>query len=130
MVNFFVNTQKLKVGECIEVLGKHSWGGACGLHGFIWFRACVCLSVLYLALLTNLPLAEIGLATATGALIALPLGVMGGWICDRFSSKFGMVMNNVLAAAGFCIYLIADNFAFVLSAVLLVSIGGRIYWAA
>lgn len=88
------------------------------------------LSVLYFALLTNLPLAEIGLATATGALIALPLGVMGGWICDRFSSKFGMVMNNVLAAAGFCIYLIADNFALVLSAVLLVSIGDRIYWAA
>jgi MFS family permease len=88
------------------------------------------MTVLYFSLLTDLPLADIGFAVAAAGIAALPLGVLGGWLCDRFSSRAAMVLNNGLAALGYILYLAADNFALVFTAFLLVAIGDRIYWAA
>lgn len=88
------------------------------------------LGVLFFVLTTDIPLTQIGFSVAAGGLVALPIGIVGGWIIDSKGSRFGMVANNLLAAAGFSLFLFAQTPLLIFFASSLISIGDRIYWAA
>ncbi len=88
------------------------------------------LSVLFFTLTTDVGLAEIGLVASAASLVALPFGLLGGTIVDRLGSRFAMVSNNLLSAAGFVLYLMVNDILTMFFALLLVGLGDRIYWSA
>lgn len=88
------------------------------------------LGVLFFVITTDIPLATIGFAVAAGGVLSLPIGITGGWVIDAQGSKFGMVLNNILAALGFILFLFAKEPYLIFLASLLIAVGDRIYWAA
>lgn len=59
------------------------------------------LSLLYFTLQTDVPLAQIGFAASAASIIAIPIGLAGGWLLDKFGSRSALITNNLLAAVGY-----------------------------
>lgn len=88
------------------------------------------LSIVYFTLTTDVPLALIGVLSTVGSLIALPIGLVGGALTDRFGAKASMILNNLLSAAGFTLYLVAHDPATVFAAIFLANASERLYWTS
>lgn len=88
------------------------------------------LSIVYFTLTTDVPLALIGVLSTVGSLIALPIGLVGGVLTDRFGAKASMILNNLLSAAGFTLYLVAHDPATVFAAIFLANASERLYWTS
>ncbi|WP_151770801.1 MFS transporter [Streptomyces abyssomicinicus] len=87
------------------------------------------ISLLYFTLTTDIAVAELGVALTAATLLSLPAGLAGGAMTDRFGPKLAMVTNNLVSAAGYVLYLLADGLATAFLAMLLVAIADRMYWA-
>lgn len=88
------------------------------------------LTIVYFTLTTDLSLATIGLLSTAASLAALPVGLLGGVVTDRFGAKASMIANNLLSAAGFALYLVADDPVVVFAAVFLATASERLYWTS
>lgn len=87
------------------------------------------MAIVYFAIITDVPVAAIGLVSAAAGLASLPLGIFGGWLCDRFGSRTALIINNLLGVIGYTRFLFAHSAATIFIALLLVSVGDRVYWA-
>ncbi|MDF5755503.1 MFS transporter [Spongiactinospora sp. TRM90649] len=88
------------------------------------------LSFLYLLRQTDLSAGTVGLAVTAGTLLALPFGPVGGMLADRFGSRWPLAGGNVIVAAGYSLFLIADTFPAVLLTAFLIMLADRLYWAS
>lgn len=88
------------------------------------------LTVVYFTLTTDLSLGTVGLLSTAASLAALPIGLLGGVLTDRFGAKWSMITNNLLSAAGFALYLVADDPVLVFAAVFLANASERLYWTS
>ncbi|WIB16464.1 MFS transporter [Curtobacterium sp. MCPF17_050] len=88
------------------------------------------LTIVYFTLTTDVPLAAIGVLSTVGSLIALPIGLIGGALTDRFGAKASMILNNLMSAAGFALYLIAHDPVMIFAAIFLVNASERLYWTS
>ncbi|OIH94257.1 MULTISPECIES: MFS transporter [unclassified Curtobacterium] len=88
------------------------------------------LTIVYFTLTTDLSLGVIGALSTVASLLALPVGLLGGVLTDRFGARASMVTNNLLSAAGFALYLVAHEPVTVLAAVFLATASERLYWTA
>lgn len=86
------------------------------------------MAIVYFAIITDVPIATIGFVSAAAGLASLPLGVFGGWLCDRFGSRTALIINNLLGVIGYTLFLFAHSAVTIFFALLLVSIGDRVYW--
>ncbi len=88
------------------------------------------LTIVYFTLTTDVPLAVIGALSTAASLVALPIGLLGGVLTDRFGAKTSMITNNLMSAAGFALYLVAHDPVTVFAAVFLANASERLYWTA
>ncbi|WP_426624812.1 MFS transporter [Leifsonia sp. McL0607] len=88
------------------------------------------LSIVYFTLTTNVPLGVIGALATAAALAALPIGFLGGFLTDWFGARSSMVLNNLLSAAGYGLYLIAHEPIGIFVAILFANASERLYWSA
>ncbi|WP_185022802.1 MFS transporter [Curtobacterium sp. PhB115] len=88
------------------------------------------LTIVYFTLTTDVPLAVIGLLSTVASLAALPIGLLGGVLTDRFGAKASMILNNLMSAAGFALYLIAHDPVVVFAAIFLANASERLYWTS
>ncbi len=88
------------------------------------------LTIVYFTLTTDLPLAVIGLLSTAASLVALPIGLLGGVVTDRLGAKVSMIVNNLMSAAGFAVYLIAHDPVLVFVAIFLANASERLYWTS
>ncbi len=88
------------------------------------------LTIVYFTLTTDLSLGTVGLLSTTASLAALPIGLLGGVLTDRFGAKWSMITNNLLSAAGFALYLVAHDPVLVFAAVFLANASERLYWTS
>jgi MFS family permease len=84
----------------------------------------------YFTVTTDVPLAVIGVLSTVAGLIALPIGLVGGVLTDRFGAKASMILNNLLSAAGFTLYLFAHDPVMVFAAIFLANASERLYWTS
>ncbi len=87
------------------------------------------ISLLFFTLTTEISVAELGAALTAATVLSLPAGLAGGALTDRFGAKLAMVSNNLVSAAGYALYLLADDLLVVFLAMLLVAVADRMYWA-
>lgn len=88
------------------------------------------LTIVYFTLTTDLSLAVIGLLSTVASLLALPVGLLGGVLTDRFGARASMITNNLLSAAGFALYLVAHDPIVVFAAIFLANASERLYWTS
>ena len=74
--------------------------------------------------------AQIGLSQAIFTIVMLLLNVPTGWLADRFSRKLSNFAGDALAATGLVYYSMAQGFADVLAAELILGIGGALSMGA
>ena len=66
---------------------------------------------------------QIGLSQALFTVALLLCNVPTGWLADRFSRKLSNAFGDIVAALGFLLYALAQNFAHVVGAEILIGIG-------
>jgi MFS family permease len=88
------------------------------------------LMLVYLRLTTPYPLARIGLLLTAGTALGLVLGPLSGGLVDRFSARRGLVLNNLLSAAGYGLLFAVRSPAQLFAAVLLMALSERLYWSS
>ncbi|WAC50400.1 MFS transporter [Frigoribacterium sp. SL97] len=113
-----------------DELGKNKKVSAAVLVDTLGSGLVSAISLLYFTLTTDVPIAQLGVLLTIASLCALPFGLLGGIITDRFGSKAAMVSNNVAAGVSFLIYLVANDPFTIFLAMLLSAIGNSVYWAS
>ncbi|WP_318216866.1 MFS transporter [Streptomyces sp. SCL15-6] len=88
------------------------------------------LGLLYFTDVRGLPLAQVGVATTVGQAIALPVTFLAGRLMDRVGPKPVVVWANVVAAAGFALFLVAAELWHVAGVYVLVQAGINMYFTA
>ncbi|WIB65786.1 MFS transporter [Curtobacterium sp. MCBD17_040] len=88
------------------------------------------LTIVYFTITTHVPLAVIGVLSTVASLVALPIGLVGGSLTDRFGAKASMILNNLLSAAGFALYLFAHDPVMIFAAIFLANASERLYWTS
>ncbi|MEU9591732.1 MFS transporter [Streptomyces sp. NPDC048193] len=88
------------------------------------------LGLLYFTDVRGLPLAQVGVATTVGQAIALPVTFLAGRLMDRAGPKPVVVWANVVAAAGFALFLVAAELWHVAGVYVLVQAGINMYFTA
>ncbi|WP_275947017.1 MFS transporter [Streptomyces sp. T21Q-yed] len=88
------------------------------------------LGLLYFTTLRDLPLAAVGAAVTVGQLTALPVVFVAGRFMDRRGPKHLTVTANVVSAAGFLSFLLAERPWQIAGAYLLVQSGINAYYTA
>ncbi|MER7716306.1 MFS transporter [Streptomyces flaveolus] len=88
------------------------------------------LGLLYFTDVRGLPLAQVGVATTVGQAIALPVTFLAGRLMDRVGPKPVVVWANVVAAAGFALFLVAAEPWHVAGVYVLVQAGINMYFTA
>ncbi|MFJ4185174.1 MFS transporter [Kitasatospora sp. NPDC089509] len=129
-----------------RTVGASRWRGVLGIpeisaRGHRWLVVAVFvdtlgvgmvvpLSFLYFTLSTNLSLAGVGAALSAAILLSLPTGFVAGTLVDRYGSKPLLIINNVVAAVGYLLYVFATDWFGVFSSMFVVMVADRMYWAA
>ena len=88
------------------------------------------LSLVYFTLTSGLSLPQIGLIAAIATVAALPAGLIGGAITDRFGAKASMVTNNLISALGYTLFLFVHDPVGIFVAIFLTASSERLYWAS
>ncbi len=88
------------------------------------------LTIVYFTITTDVSLAVIGVLSTVASLVALPIGLVGGVLTDRFGARASMVLNNLLSAAGFTLYLSAHDPVVIFAAIFLANASERLYWTS
>ena len=114
----------------LSTLGEHRFVTFAVLTDTIGAGLTLPLSIVYFTLTTDVPLALIGALSTIAALVALPIGLIGGALTDRFGAKVSMILNNLMSAAGFVLYLIAHDPVMIFAAIFLANASERLYWTS
>lgn len=85
-------------------------------------------SLLFFQQTTGLPMQQVGLGLTVAFVATLLASPAIGAAIDRFGAKRMLIAGNLLAAAGFAGYLIADDLPQLIAAATLASLGNRIYY--
>ncbi|WP_441249455.1 MFS transporter [Kitasatospora sp. McL0602] len=88
------------------------------------------LAFYFFTVTTGLPVAGVGLTISAATLGALALGPFGGLLTDRLGAKRTVVLSNLLSAAGYACYPLADSYLGILGCVALVMTADRLYFAS
>ncbi|MEY9989077.1 MFS family permease [Streptomyces sp. V4I8] len=88
------------------------------------------LGLLYFTTLRDLPLAAVGAAVTVGQSAALPVVLVAGRLMDRHGPRRLTVIANVVSAAGFLSFLLAERPWQIAGAYLLVQSGVNAYYTA
>jgi MFS family permease len=88
------------------------------------------LSLVYFTLTSRLTLPDIGLIASIATLLALPAGLIGGVITDRFGAKLSMITNNLISASGYALFLFVHEPVGIFAAIFLTAASERLYWAS
>lgn len=88
------------------------------------------LGLLYFTTLRDLPLAAVGAAVTVGQSAALPVVLVAGRLMDRHGPRRLTVIANVVSAAGFLSFLLAEHPWQIAGAYLLVQSGVNAYYTA
>ncbi|MGX6743841.1 MFS transporter [Streptomyces xantholiticus] len=86
-------------------------------------------SLLFFLGTTDLSAARIGLLLTVSTLLSLPFGVLAGEVVQRLGPTRCMIFNNVGAAAGYALYLVADGEAGIFTGMLVVALAERLFLA-
>ena len=111
-------------------LAEHRFVTAAVLVDTIGAGLTLPLTIVYFTLTTDLSLGTIGLVSTAASLLALPIGLLGGVLTDRFGAKTSMIANNLMSAAGFALYLVAHDPLLVFAAIFLANASERLYWTS
>ncbi len=114
----------------LSTLGEHRFVTFAVLIDTIGAGLTLPLTIVYFTLTTDVPLAVIGVLSTIGSLVALPVGLLGGVLTDRFGAKASMIVNNLMSAAGFALYLVAHEPAVIFVAIFLANASERLYWTS
>ncbi|MBW5481340.1 MFS transporter [Streptomyces bambusae] len=87
-------------------------------------------TVLYFSSTTSLSLGSVGAALSLGQLIAMPVPVVAGLLIDRFGARTVVVAANLVSAAGFCAFLLADTVWKIVAVQFVVQAGSAVYWTS
>ncbi|WP_186377189.1 MFS transporter [Curtobacterium pusillum] len=109
---------------------EHRWVTSAVLVDTIGAGLTLPLTIVYFTLTTDLSLALIGVLSTAASLLALPVGLLGGVLTDRFGAKASMITNNLTSAAGFALYLVAHDPVVVFAAIFLANASERLYWTS
>lgn len=88
------------------------------------------ITFLFLTLHTRLSTAQVGTAMTAAAVVSWPLGLLAGPAVDRFGARGMLVLNNLLAALGYLLFLVCGSWIQVLLALVVVQSTDRLYWSA
>lgn len=87
------------------------------------------ISLLYFAIVTDESITRLGLLLSLAMFLALPTGLLGGGLVDRFGAKRVMVVNNLCAAAGYVGYYVVSNETVIFAGMFLVAVGECMFWS-
>lgn len=88
------------------------------------------LSLVYFTLTSGVPLPQLGLIAFIASIAALPAGLIGGAITDRFGAKVSMIANNAVSAVGYSLFLFVHEPIGIFGALFLTAAAERLYWAS
>ncbi|KJK60125.1 MFS transporter [Saccharothrix sp. ST-888] len=86
--------------------------------------------VVFFARTTRVPLIEVGAALTLGQLFAVPAPALIGALVDRYGPRRVVVTGNLVSAAGFGAYLLAESTWQIVLAALVVQLGANAYWTS
>ncbi|MGW6603972.1 MFS transporter [Streptomyces sp. NPDC055036] len=84
-------------------------------------------SMLFFINATDLSAGRIGLLLTLSTLLALPAGVLAGEVVQRWGPTPAMIMNNIGAAFGYGLYLVADGEAGIFAGMLVIALAERLF---
>ncbi|MDA0563805.1 MFS transporter [Streptomonospora sp. S1-112] len=87
------------------------------------------IALFYFTIVTDIPLPHLGVLMSVALVLALPTGLLGGELVDRFGAKRVMVGNNLLSALGYVGYYLAGGEAVVFGGMLLVAVSECVFWS-
>ncbi|MFC8716035.1 MFS transporter [Kitasatospora sp. NPDC057198] len=88
------------------------------------------LSFLFFVLTTELTVTQVGFGSSLATLLSLPVAPLAGALVDRWGARTALIVNNLLAAAGYLGYLLVDSLFGLVAAMLVVLSAERLYFAA
>jgi MFS family permease len=88
------------------------------------------LSLLYFLRVTDLDLATIGPLISTATALTLPVPITIGRLVDRLGPRLVVAAGQALQGTGFLLYLTVSGAASLVTAVLVTTVGVRIYWSS
>lgn len=88
------------------------------------------LSLLYFLHATDLDVAAIGVLVSVTTALTLPFPLLTGRLVDRLGPRLVVAAGQALQGAGFLCYLTVSGAASLVGAVLVTSVGLRVYWSS
>lgn len=88
------------------------------------------LSLLYFLRVTDLDLAAIGVLVSVGTALTLPVPLVVGRLVDRVGRRPVVAGGQAVQGLGFLLYLAASGAGSLVTAVLVTSVGLRVYWSS
>lgn len=88
------------------------------------------LSLLYFLKVTDLDLATIGLLVSVTTALTLPVPIVVGRLADRFGPRLVVAGGQALQGLGFLLYLTVSGAGSLVVAVLVTTVGLRVYWSS
>jgi Na+/melibiose symporter-like transporter len=88
------------------------------------------LSLLYFLKVTDLDLADIGVLVSVAGALTLPVPMAIGRLVDRLGPRLVVAGGQVLQGVGFLLYLAVSGAVSLVIAVLMTTVGTRVYWSS
>ncbi|MFJ1750621.1 MFS transporter [Streptomyces sp. NPDC088116] len=88
------------------------------------------LSLLYFLEVTDLNLATIGVLVSVTTVVTLPVPIVVGRLVDRLGPRLVVAGGQALQGLGFLLYLAVSGASSLVVAVLVTSVGVRVYWSS
>ncbi|MFD7480221.1 MFS transporter [Streptomyces sp. NPDC059837] len=88
------------------------------------------LSLLYFLKVTDLDLADIGVLVSVAGALTLPVPMAIGRLVDRVGPRLVVAGGQVLQGVGFLLYLAVSGAVSLVIAVLMTTVGTRVYWSS
>ncbi|WP_342775031.1 MFS transporter [Nonomuraea diastatica] len=88
------------------------------------------LSLLYFLKVTDLDLSTIGLLISMTTALTLPVPMVVGWLVDRLGPRLVVAGGQTLQGVGFLLYLTVSGAGSLVVAVLVATVGLRVYWSS
>ncbi|MFS8198448.1 MFS transporter [Streptomyces sp. CWNU-52B] len=88
------------------------------------------LSLLYFVKVTDLGLAALGVLVSVTTAVTLPVPLLIGRLVDRFGPRLVVAAGQALQGVGFLLYLTVTGATSLVAAVLVTTLGLRVYWSS